>query len=530
MIPPSNNDWARWTPFARHVRHICDGSVANSWGIRHEDMSTIRLTQTTPHLFPLLVAANLDDRNIVPSLLSPTVNCLTITFTPPINAAASQWVRIPRILEICEKVLEDFQVLPALGPIEDFDHQSVIAALCSFFPRACRLKDVVVPFFYLTLDVFASLSGHRHLESVQLAATGLLVDPGYDIHGLMTGDTTHEFSGDVSQIFDSFTTRKMKKLELPPDCFPRLHKLHMALLSPKHALLLLIRSNFPCGNLTHLRLRFLCPHSASSPDRELGRFISAVADSMHVLRTLALYMTPLATDRWHIAAQATSIGGSDIMDIARIDTLQSLELYHTRPIMVTTEDIGCLLRSLPRLHTLILNPHPIIGNDTHLDLGTYAQVAVDGPNLRTLGLFIDASSKPVPPLPLMFIHRLSVETLFLGISSAPYNNDNLAKDVIRFLARLIPDDFHLAKSPSPSRYHTIQVPIRQASDGSWVQGPDWQYREFAGAWRRIKVGIDAVHEAIKEDRGTCRIIMSVRNLTITRAALARFRESLSMHS
>ncbi|RDB18715.1 hypothetical protein Hypma_014661 [Hypsizygus marmoreus] len=133
-------------------------------------------------------------------------------------------------------------------------------------------------------------------------------------------------------------------------------------------------------------------------------------------------------------------------------TLTVLHVHHHRALPWTEGQLMELARSLPLIESLRLNESPLEAHvQPSVPFPILLAFAQHCPNLKCLGLFLDASSPFVCEELGFFCFRV-LQDLHLGLS--PVSPERL-EDVLVLLTRLLPSTCDIILSPEPSSSSTV---------------------------------------------------------------------------
>lgn len=150
---------------------------------------------------------------------------------------------------------------------------------------------------------------------------------------------------------------------------------------------------FAPANLTML---YIDSHLFETP-ADILRALTTIADNCQLLKSLALISliepNMLPGDAY---SKDDCINIETLQPLFGCPNLTSLELLHQFPLDLRQEDIEEVVTKWPSLETLLLNNEPAYLERSSLTLEALLPFAQHCPNLRHLGLFINASTMELP--------------------------------------------------------------------------------------------------------------------------------------
>lgn len=220
--------------------------------------------------------------------------------------------------------------------------------------------------------------------------------------------------------------------ELASGCFPSLKCLCFLATLPD-VTRLLQNPNFPSHNLIALTLQAAISPDHHLPQDHLSRFISTVAKNCAIVQDLRVILD--VNDR--IASEALTrspvVRFTDIAQILELQCLTTVVIKNATAIIMTDDDAKAFARALPQLRILNITGRALIAHPSEpcLTLRSVIHFGEECPNLRFLGLHLDASNNIPSPSEVVILHHL--RTLYLG-----YSTIASVKPVVWFLARALP--------------------------------------------------------------------------------------------
>ncbi|PFH47527.1 hypothetical protein AMATHDRAFT_67573 [Amanita thiersii Skay4041] len=143
---------------------------------------------------------------------------------------------------------------------------------------------------------------------------------------------------------------------------------------------------------TNIKMLFLDSHLFESPEN-IHELLVTISQKCQLLESLALITLVHPTLPPDAQAELSeSITFQTLKPLLNCPNLNSFELVHDNPILITQAEVEVLAEAWPNLETLILNNEPVFINCSTLTLEALIPFAKHCPRLRHLGLFINAST------------------------------------------------------------------------------------------------------------------------------------------
>ena len=362
------NDWERFKSYARRVRSLSLDEEEGSICVAKEAFDEIGRARVTLNVLPNLRSLTWVTNSIDRMRLSLMFQHENIAdFSVFLHRATNYPISI-----FFQEVKLRMPLLKTLDLRFKFPAHEVEDDLIALFQGLPRLKKVVLPLYTLTSRVFAALSTHQELDTVQFEF--METQGGGEIR-----DVVH---------FDP---------QLSEGAFPVLADLSLSASIVDATRFL--RGSFAPQKLTTLFLHTLC---ASSP-AETFDFLTAVAESCRVLNRLFLDFFTSAEIRSDLIAP--SITWQTLRPVLSCAKLVEFEVRWDRAFDINQEDVEEMAAKWPTLETLLLNCEPMhVPTPTTLDLRALMPFAIHCPNIVEVGLYLSgtvdfdpASVAPVTP-------------------------------------------------------------------------------------------------------------------------------------
>lgn len=349
------NDWERFKFYARRVRSLSLDEDEDSICVAKEAFDEIGRARVTLNVLPNLrsltwVTHSIDRMRLSLMFQHENITDFSVFLLRTTTYPISTFFQEVRLRMPLLKVLDLRFKFPAREVEDD---------LIDLFNGLPRLRKVVLPLFTFTSRVFAALSTHQELDTVQFEF--MATQGGGDIQ-----DVVH---------FDP---------QLREGAFPLLADLSLSANIVDATRFL--RGTFAPRNLTTLFLHTL---SASSP-AETFDFLTAVAESCRVLNRLFLDFFTSAEIRSNLTTP--SITWQTLRPILSCAKLVEFEVRWDRAFEITQDDVEEMAAKWPTLETLLLNCEPMhVPTPTTLDLRALIPFALHCPNIAEVGLYLSGA-------------------------------------------------------------------------------------------------------------------------------------------
>ncbi|KAL4262817.1 hypothetical protein AB1N83_004708 [Pleurotus pulmonarius] len=129
--------------------------------------------------------------------------------------------------------------------------------------------------------------------------------------------------------------------------------------------------------------------------QEYGALLTALSNYCPDLEHLALCITLFPRPTYH----SDCLTYRELSPLRHLTRLQTLSLQHTNSFQLGPEDFITIIRALPSLTELDFNPIPYIKTTPTLNISILSILRDLCPNLRFLGLYLDAREQYIPPHP-----------------------------------------------------------------------------------------------------------------------------------
>ncbi|KAJ8508357.1 hypothetical protein ONZ45_g9354 [Pleurotus djamor] len=201
-------------------------------------------------------------------------------------------------------------------------------------------------------------------------------------------------------------------------------------------------------------LRVTQPHSSSlqdlnkelrTPPAMFQSLVEATVNAFPHLRTLGLVVC------WHETQTEVDYPNLDFKEnlgqLLRLKQLATLLILYATPIDMDQHDLECIVTSLPKLQTLILNPTPPIRYPTTLHLTHLsALTSSSSPSLRSrldcLEVYVNTSSKDFPRDQEFYESIEPLEDLrHLSFGNSILHSQRAVKSSAAFISWILPDGF-----------------------------------------------------------------------------------------
>ncbi|KAF4622564.1 hypothetical protein D9613_009615 [Agrocybe pediades] len=189
--------------------------------------------------------------------------------------------------------------------------------------------------------------------------------------------------------------------------------------------------------------------------------LSIIAENCKSLKLLALVSLRESFDD-DPPDEGMSITLDTIKPAFKLQHLTSLDITHQFPLLLDQKDMETIASTWPSMESILLNPDPVHLSEPDLTLEALLPFAQHCPQLKQLGLYIDATSCSNLATPTVRFKALSL--LAMGVS--PIADDS---PVSLYLSQLLPlgcivgcgvtwdeaDAFRLNLSPRFTLWHTV---------------------------------------------------------------------------
>ncbi len=147
--------------------------------------------------------------------------------------------------------------------------------------------------------------------------------------------------------------------------------------------------------LTHFEAQ--SPYYIVRP-HEYEAILSALSESCSGLESIVL-STAEPRELREEETEHDAITYHELSSITRLTALQSVDIHHTMPLQLVAEDVIAIARALPNLTALSLTPAPAVDATSTLVVSILSPLRDLCPNLRSLGLYLNAEDEHIPPPP-----------------------------------------------------------------------------------------------------------------------------------
>ncbi|KAF9788175.1 hypothetical protein BJ322DRAFT_1209250 [Thelephora terrestris] len=402
-------DWSRFMIYAPRVRKFTYADLGHVPKISTAALAEISETRTTLSLLPRLreltyITAFPNQRRFAVLFMNESVRRFNFRLDDEPEPLRPFFDNIPARMP--HLTVLDLRTSRSASSIE-----KDLARLLSELP--C-LEKVVLPLYHVTGSMLETLTKLPDIGVIEFQY----------LQGQGIGD-----KADVAN-FDP---------HIPKDGFPKLWDLslsaHLSKLIP-----VLIDTLAPAAkNLTSLYLHAISVKNEAS----VHEYFSAVGENFPLIERIYMEALPgpIMSTQWS--------GAEPEFEVLTLDTLKPLfdcphldtfVLMYPSPLCLTLDDLETLTSRWPALEVIDLNKEPVIlgsalGTRSNLSLRALLPFAKNCPNLRELGLYLDATETDLPsaseiPRPFTKLTDLNV-----GISSI-----GEPQSVAFFLSRICPAD------------------------------------------------------------------------------------------
>ncbi|KAI0708775.1 hypothetical protein C8T65DRAFT_830002 [Cerioporus squamosus] len=371
--PLEPSDWMRFMRYASRVRKLVVTSSIDKYLQEPLVFDEIAQTRTTLHLFPKLswltwTSETGERLRLSLMFMHENIKRFAVLLTPSAQYSFNVYfqeiaLRMPKITRID---------LRFSFPVRDIE-----TGLCELFTALPKLEDITLPKYTLTTKVIEALSRRENLGVVQFEFL------------------EHQGGGDVADVQEW-------KPVLQEGAFPVLYDFNVNVQLP--AILRFMNAPFFPSTLRQLYVHLI---QLVSPQL-VHEFFVAVAEKCPHLTELVLDYSGDPTP--YVFRRA--VPKDELLTWETINPLN----WET-PLAISQADIEELASSWPQLEVLNLNGGPMPTTEpSSLTLHALIPFAKHCPNIRDLGLYIDASANPATPLP-------DAEQLarLLGLTARPFS-------------------------------------------------------------------------------------------------------------
>ncbi|KDR71523.1 hypothetical protein GALMADRAFT_281781 [Galerina marginata CBS 339.88] len=168
---------------------------------------------------------------------------------------------------------------------------------------------------------------------------------------------------------------------------------------------------------TNITMLYIDSYEIETPTA-LHNLLSVIAENCQLLKFLALLslrdasLTTLAENPYDTGLMVTMDHLKPVLKLANLTALEFTQQY---PLVLNPADIELLASSWPAIETLSLNSEPVHLSQSNLTLDALTPFARHCRKLHHLGLFIDATSIPQPPI-ASIVPFQSLKRLSMGVS------------------------------------------------------------------------------------------------------------------
>lgn len=230
--------------------------------------------------------------------------------------------------------------------------------MISLISQLPKLKEITLPRFYLTTKFAEALSRLPDLVAI--------LPP-------------------LGRASGVFTDVKSFAPNLIDNAFPSL--LIHSMTTTFHDAARFLKTKFSPTNITRLYVE----SNTNETPFSVYSLLSTVSENCHVLRDLDLYSYPAVDEDPDLLADHHMT--IDILKpLLKLSRLRCFNIVHQCPLALNQKDIELLASSWPLLRHLNLNHQPIHYTQSSLTLEALIPFAKHCPELKTLHLFVDASS------------------------------------------------------------------------------------------------------------------------------------------
>ncbi|TFK87886.1 hypothetical protein K466DRAFT_645714 [Polyporus arcularius HHB13444] len=409
--PLEPSDWLRFMRYAGRVRKLAVTPDIDKYLQEPLVFDEIARARTTLHLFPRLSSLTWTSENgerlrVSLMFMHENIKGFAVLLTPSVNYSFKVYfqeitLRMPKITQLD---------LRFSFPVRDIERE-----LCELLGALPKLEEIILPKYTFTTNLIEALSRKEALRIVQFEFI------------------PHQGSGDVADVQEW-------KPVLQEGAFPALYDFNVNVRLP--AMLRFMNDPFFPSNL-----RCLYVHLIELATPQCVRdFFLAVAETCPHLTNLVLDYSgePTPYVFRSVVPEDELITWETLRPLLKCSQLTSFHLDWSTPLAISQEDIEELASSWPQLEVLGLNVSPMPSAEPpSLTLHALIPFAKHCPDIRELGLYIDASATAVAHLPdAAELARLlgltarpfpRLQRLFFGLSSI-----DEPEAVALFLSQLCP--------------------------------------------------------------------------------------------
>ncbi|KJA27935.1 hypothetical protein HYPSUDRAFT_129875 [Hypholoma sublateritium FD-334 SS-4] len=376
--PPSENDWKRFEKYATRVRRL---NNCHEFSLGDDAFEILDQTRRRLEILPNLRALKWgvwEELRGISIFMHSRVRKFAINLRKrqPLQIFFMDVVaRMPDLA-----ILDISSMIPARYIQEDLIH------LLQGLPK---LQSVTLPCFCFTTKIAECLSHAEHLSSVDFHYD-------YDSEQVIGG------SADVALFNPTFIE----------GAFPLLSRLSILVNFDDAARF--VETPFSPNKLAHYYNDSY--YSIDSPD-SVRCLLSALSENYQLLEELEL-SSSLYPRTINLTDNPGYITLDTLRPIFKLPHLVIFQLHHLYPLLMTQEDVECLASSCPALENLSLGVSTVYLTEATLTLSALIPFAQHCPNLKYLGLFMDATAIKVPEISLAAAARpfKSLQRLCVGHS------------------------------------------------------------------------------------------------------------------
>lgn len=349
--------------------------------------------------------------------------------------------------------------------------------LCKHLPQLERL---VLPLYGLTSLLFHELSSVKTLVDIDFERA--------------IGEPLGASHPPLIAAIDSFSIAA--RTFIYPS-FPRLTRLSISL-KTFDALFEVLRSS--ALNLQILRrLIVRIPYSGTDVADKVLELSKFLAEHTRSLRELSLYLAPRDAVDITSILMSRYVGMSDLAPILGLRSLRAFSIHLANPLDLDDSDLEEVALSLPKIVTLVLNPHPSLATPSSATFAALIPFSEWCPDLRDLGLYLDGKvdcrSGSGSPFGTHF------HSLRLGRSCLPGAEDlRHRRQIAACLGDLLPTTTPVVCLCTTDVMDSVDYGPRMYVGGTEPIWHQWR-REFRSNWTDIAMLVRAVAE---ERRGRCK--------------------------
>lgn len=387
----SGESWHRFQSNAVAVRRFADGAYGSRSRLSYGSLIRVLGTGLDTPFFPSLRTLLIDVWHLRPPLLSPSVVVLAILICRP--SYGDDYCVICACLNRAPPHLPNVSTLRLDGDAHLEWFHRPLARLCSSLP--CLQVLTLAP-SALSCGLLEGLSRCTSLVVVRVAEFGRLKVEG----------TVYEVGAQIGS--------RMPRLHR--NAFPALREFSFNAATPRSVQLLITHPFYPSHRLTSLWIKF--PGGAYFRPEDIKNLLLCLCDVCNVLERLTLRFATYVPSSYHDRVVSTSLGFSDICPFLSFPRLLHFAIDHSRPLVLTDQDVESIARGAGRFEVLWLNPFPPVYGPA--DLPTLPRIeclryfSLHCPGLIRLGILMDACGRV--DLTQETSRFLKLEELFVGWS------------------------------------------------------------------------------------------------------------------